>query len=893
MRIIPRKIKVKTEFVKGVTLTDIIFAFIGIGVAIALFTANFPYHIWVGVGWLIVAFSLFLPVADGIRFYYTLGYLFRFFAQKKKYSKEAKKESSNISTIIPFVGFEQDRFINYKDYYAQVIEITPVEFGLLNEFKQNMLIETFANALRRLTETQTANIIKLSKAMILDNYVYVEDRKYDSLLDLQIEGEMTAKEVEARAGIFEDRVSRVESMNRQEKVYKDYYYFVVYGKDKEILETTINGVMTTLSNSVTPMTTKKLAGRDLVVFVKATFGKEFDERELDSISMDKYYDWAIPKELKFKAAGYNVDGRGYRQFVINDYPLNVPNAWGFNFFSQDRTKVIVKIKPVQKLKAERNIDKAIMEMESKAAYSAKSSRVIENETHRETLKQLLVSLKNNNEQLFDVNAYVVCEEAARKEVKAILKQEGFKISELFGRQVDGFISSNISMRDNIKETMRGMPTTTLAAIFPFISGALQDKDGFYIGYNEYPIFVDFFLRNRDRVNSNMMIIGKSGSGKSFATKTLLSNFAADNTKIFILDPEDEYTVLAGNLKGKVIDVGSSAMGIINPFHIMTTLKDDIKEVSEVYDEEDEEEVDDGKLKLKEATDTFSTHLQFVEQFFKVILSGMDSDSFEALNSLVVEMYNEKGIDSNTDLEKLKPEDYPIFDDLYAIILDRIEKETDEYHKRNLLTIQTYIKKFATGGRNSNLWNGPTSISTKENFVSFNFRSLLANRNEVIANAQMLLIFKYLDNEIIKNRDFNIRFKTNRKIIVAVDEAHVFINPEYPIALDFMAQMAKRIRKYSGMQIVITQNIKDFVGTPEIQRQSTAVINASQYSMIFSLSPNDLNDLVELYRKSGEINNEEQNSIVTAGVGQCFFITGAMNRTMMQIEAPDSIRRIFE
>ena len=259
----------------------------------------------------------------------------------------------------------------------------------------------------------------------------------------------------------------------------------------------------------------------------------------------------------------------------------------------------------------------------------------------------------------------------------------------------------------------------------------------------------------------------------------------------------------------------------------------------------------------------------------------------------MEVYNEKGISAKADLEKLKPEDYPIFDDLYAIINDRIEKETDAYHKRNLLTIQTYIKKFATGGRNSNLWNGPTSISTKENFVSFNFRSLLANRNEVIANAQMLLIFKYLDNEIIKNRDFNIHFKTNRKIIVAVDEAHVFINPEYPIALDFMAQMAKRIRKYSGMQIVITQNIKDFVGTPEIQRQSTAVINASQYSMIFSLSPNDLNDLVELYRKSGEINAEEQNSIVTAGVGQCFFITGAMSRTMMQIEAPDTIRKIFE
>jgi hypothetical protein len=894
MRLIPRKIKVKTEFFKNVTLSDIIVAFIGIGVTIALFTANFPYHIWVAIGWLLLSISMFFPVADGIRFYYTLGYLFRFFAQKKKYIKNAKKESADIKQIIPFEGFVQDRFIDFKDYYASVIEISPIEFNLLNEFKQNMLIETFANAIRRLTEQQSASIVKLSKAMILDNYIYLEDKKYDSLLDLQYEGEMSVKEVEARAGVFEGRVSRVEALNRQEKVYKDYFYFVVYDKDKELLDNTINGIVSTLSNSATPVTTKKLFGKDLVVFLKATFGKEFDERELEGISLGNYMDWVIPKELKFKASGYSIDGRSYRQYVLSDYPLQVNNAWGFNFFSQDRTKVIVKIKPIPKYKAERNIDKAIMEMESKSAYSARSSKQIDNDTHIRTLKELLVDLKNNNQQLYDVNTYVCCEEAARKEVKAILKQEGFKFSELFGRQVDGFISANISMRDNIKETLRGIQTSSLAAIFPFISGELQDKEGFYIGYNEYPVFVDFFLRNRERVNSNMMIIGKSGSGKSFATKTLLVNFAAGNTKIFILDPEDEYTTLAGNLKGKVIDVGSSSMGIINPFHIITSLKDDIKDVKEVLEEDDEEEKkDDGKLKLKEATDTFSTHLQFLEQFFKVILEGIDSDSFEALNSLVVEMYNEKGINEKTDLNKLTPDDYPIFDDLYRIINNRLDKEKNEYHRRNYLTIQTYIKKFATGGRNSNLWNGPTSITTKENFVSFNFRSLLANRNEIIANAQMLLIFKYLDNEIIKNRDFNIKFKTNRKIIVVVDEAHVFINPDYPIALDFMTQMAKRIRKYSGMQIVITQNIKDFVGTPEIQRQSTAVINASQYSMIFSLAPNDMNDLIELYRKSGEINEQEQNSIITAGVGQCFFISGPMSRTMIQIEAADSVREIFE
>ncbi len=889
MRIIPRKTKIKMEIIKNVTLGDIIVGAIGVAGALGLFLSNFASGInyWIGIAWCAIIVSLFFKVADNMRLYSTLGYLFRFLAQQKKYSANKTKHNASISEIIPFVGLKQDRFIDFKEYYAQVIEIQPIVFSLLNEYKRNMVINTFANALRRLTNDQTASIVKLNKAMVLDNYIYNEDKKYDNLLELQYEGEISKTEVDVRAGVFEERVSQMERRNRQDKIYKDYFYIVVYDKDREILENTVNGMITTLIQAVTPINARILTDKELLVFLKANYGKEFDERELDSISMNQYYNWVVPKKIKFQAGRVLIDNKPYRQFAISDYPIQVPDAWGASFYLLDRTKVVTKIKPQKKYESEKAIDKAIMEMEGKFAHSASTSRQIENETHLETLRNLLVSLKNNNEQLFDVNIFVTCEEPARKEVKAMLRQEGFKYSEMFGRQVDAFISSNISMRDNVNDCKRGIPTTSLAAIFPFISAALQDKNGFYIGDNEFPVFVDFFLRNRERVNSNMMIIGKSGSGKSYATKTLLTNFAADNTKVFILDPENEYTNLAINLKGKVIDVGSSQMGIINPFHVMTSLKDDTISLTAKKDE-------NGELIDEEynSSDTFAQHLQFLEQFFRVILDGIESDPFELLNSLVVEVYAKKGITENSNFTTLKADDFPIFDDLYSLILEKLKTETNEYVLNNLNIVETYIKKFAKGGRNSKLWNGPTTLETKENFITFNFQSLLASNNQVIANAQMLIVFKYLMNEIIKNKDFNAKYNVLRKIIVAVDEAHMFINPKYPIALDFMAQMAKRIRKYGGMQIVITQNIKDFVGSPEIERQSTAVINASQYSMIFSLAPSDMNDLVELYRKSGEINQQEQDTIVTAGVGQAFLITSPMNRTMVQIVAYDYVRKLF-
>ncbi len=900
-RIIPRKTKVKLEFIRGITGIDLILGVIGAAIAVVLFASNFPGHFWIAGVYTIFFLSIFIKISEDERLYVTCAYLFRFMAQKKKFSVDSKKgKKGDISEMIPFEDIYQDRFINFGSYYGQVIEITPVLFGLLTEYTQDNVIESFANALRRLSPDQTCSIIKLNLAMVLDNYIYNENKKYELLLEMQYEHQVTDKEVEARSPVFEERVSFMENINRKDKVYKDHFYVVVYDKDKDLLENTVNGMINALASSLAPVSSKRLYGTDLTVFLKANYGREFDQRDLESLPFSQYMDWAKPKKVQFKAAKYLIDDNAFRTYAITDYPLNVGNAWGADIFLLDRTKVVMKFNQVPKYNAERSIDKAIMDMESKLYKTGRSSSQIELQTHVDTLRNLLVSLKNNNQQLYDVNTFITCEDAAKRDVKAMLKQSGFKFSEMFARQQDAFISSNISRRDNIKSYRRGIPTSTLAAVFPFISSALQDESGIYIGDNEYPVFVDFFKRDSVRVNSNMMVIGKSGSGKSYATKTLLANLAADNCKIFILDPEKEYALLTESLGGKYIDVGSSLHGILNPFHVISSLD----EGEEEQQDDDEGEIDletfqvkKKKKKVQVVNDSYSQHLQFLEQFFRSILEGISSDAFELLNSLIVDTYKKKGIDENTYIPALKPADFPIFDDLYALILDRIKTCKDEFTLRNLMTIETYIKKFATGGRNSKLWNGPTSIETNENFVCFNFQSLIANNNALLTNAQMLLVFRYLNNEIINNKDFNAKYhkgdkKNNRKIIVAVDEAHVFINPRYPIALDFMAQMAKRIRKYSGMQIVITQNIADFVGSEEIQRQSTAVINACQYSLIFALAPNDINDLVELYKKSGGINEEEQNAIVTATLGQAFLITGPTNRTMIQVVAQDYIRAMF-
>jgi len=881
MRFIPRKTKVKTLVFRNFTIADMLLILVGLGVAVFLAMTNFfdywLYNVYVAVFFAGIWCMLFLELSDGIRVYYGFILSFKYLAYYKHYSKK-NQGRTNIKMIMPFDDLNTDKFLKFGDYYGMVIEIFPMSFGLLAEDRQNMVINCFSTAIQRLNLTQQMTIIKTKKPMVLDAMASYEDYRYNTLQDMAERGLYSDAELDSRSPVFEERLQAINFMNNQEKIIKDHYYIVVYDSDRDALNNTVNGIVSTLESSVAPIYTDIVQGDKLYVFMKSTFCTDFDEREVEMLGVKEKASWVYPDDVRFGLKTTKIDGEQFRIFTVSDYPIEVPNAWAYPIFALDESRVVVNINPIDRYKAEKDLDKSLMEMENRLSKDLRSSQRIEAENHVETLKELLKGIKGANEQLFNTTIHIVAKENVKKEVRAILRQNGFKFSENFARQIDGFISSNVSRLDKLEKMYgRGIQTTSLAACFPFISTTLHDDRGIYIGYNQYPVFANFFARNNERVNSNMMIIGKSGSGKSYCTKTLLTNFAADNTRVFILDPENEYEILCKNLGGKIIDVGNSTDGIFNPFHIYATL-----------------ESEEG-----EASDVFSEHLQFMEQFFRLILPGISTDAFEQLNSLIAELYRSKGIDTNVDISQLKASDFPIFDDLIDLVDSKIEVETNEYHLKNLQTVRMFIEKFGTGGRNSNLWNGYSSIQTNENFVCFSFRTLISNRNDIIANAQMLLVFKYLDGEIIKNRDFNLKYfadqeleEDHRRVICAVDEAHVFINKKFPIALDFMAQMAKRIRKYNGMLIIITQNIKDFVGSEEIAQQSTAVINACQYSIIMSLAPADINDLITLYRNAGGINEEEQNSIVTARRGQCFLITGPMNRTTVQIEALNVTKDLF-
>ena len=77
-------------------------------------------------------------------------------------------------------------------------------------------------------------------------------------------------------------------------------------------------------------------------------------------------------------------------------------------------------------------------------------------------------------------------------------------------------------------------------------------------------------------------------------------------------------------------------------------------------------------------------------------------------------YSNLEVASRISSNELDPRDKSLYT---ALVYGVIEKR---------ISLDALISKFSKNGRDSNLWNGESTLTVKENFTVFNFQSLLAN-----------------------------------------------------------------------------------------------------------------------------------------------------------------------
>lgn len=870
MRIIPKKIKVKNTVWKCYSMKDIIVALIMFSIIfICITTSRWAIAVILGL----IAVVMFMPTQDGI-LYSILFENVRFMFAKKTYTKTATKEKERIDALFGFKGIKDNGLIEYTGgYKGRVIKVGQKNFGIEDVQEQNIDIEYLANALKLLDGTQSADIVKIDRPVTLDKFSGDLFEKLTMVRESFEEESIKA----IKQDILKERIDAIDKMNNVRKQYISDYYIVIYGKNELDLENLAINVASEINKC--GLNTKLLSKTETAVFLKYSFSRNFDEREIVDVEEDKLKDWIMPDKVEFKSNRYKMDNMEAAVFAVADYPLRVKNAWGAELFNVPNTKVVMHVKPVDKYKAIKRIDKCIGEMETKQILSEKASETNSAETHRESLNTLLDSLQTENESLLDVTLTITAynydnDDNFKKSVRRAILTGNFKPSNLYGLQIEGFKAANISPTSNLTNYERGINSSSLAAVFPFVRTYVMDEGGIMLGENKsnhYPFIFNIWKRGNLYQNSNAMVIGKSGSGKSFFLKSLLLNEWANGTRVVVLDPEAEYLNLTRNLHGNIIDVGNAKEGRINPFHIYKILTEDGTPADSVI--------------------TFNTHLKMLESFFKIVLVGASADVIELINNLAVETYERKGITELTDCTNFKAEDFPLFTDLLETLKAKDKTDMDALTLRDMRTAELYLQKFVSG-RYSDIWNGYSTLETNANLIDFNFQSLFANKNNVVANAQMLLVFRFIEQEIINAREANKNGRGLRTMIVC-DEAHLFIDAKFPIALDFFFSMSKRIRKYSGSFIPATQNIADWNANEELRGKTTAIIKNSQYTFIFKLSAPDMKDVLDVYSAGDSFNDEEQRMIISAVTGQAFFIGSTELRTCVRIITGENATALFD
>ena len=868
MRIIPKKIKVKNTVWKCYSMTDVVVAlFVFALIFIAVTAGNWTLAIIMGL----IAVVMFMPTPDCI-FYTCIFENVKFLFAKKRYTADAKNPKENIDTLLGLKEIKTNGLLAYNGgMFGRIIKVGQKNFGIEDVVQQNIDINYIANVLKLLDANQSADIIKIDRPVNLDGF---SEELFDRLSALREEESQTR---EIRQGILQERIDRIDKLNNIRKQYLSDYYIVVYGRNELDLESTAINIAGEVGKS--GLSTKLLGQRDAAVFLKYSFSRNFDEREEKDIADEDLLAWVKPKEVVFHGNKYIIDGTEASVLTVADYPLRVKNAWGAKLFNIPNTKVVMHVRPVDKYKAIRRIDKCIGEMETKQIVADKASEANSAETHQETMNVLLDSLQTENESLLDVTLTVTAynylkNENYKKAVRRAMLTENFKPSTLYGLQIEGFKTAAVSPVSTLKNHERGINSSSLAAVFPFVRTCVLDDGGILLGENKtngYPFILNLWKRGNLYQNSNAMIIGKSGSGKSYFLKTLIANEWANGTRVIVLDPEAEYLTLTRNLAGNIIDVGNAKEGRINPFHIYKILTEDGTPA-------------DPKV-------TFNTHLKMLESFFKIVLADAPVDVIEFINNLVVETYARMGITENTDCSAFPADYFPLFSDLLETLQAKDKGSMDSLTLRDMRTAELYLQKFVTG-RYSDIWNAPSTLKTDANLIDFDFQSLFANKNNTVANAQMLLIFRFIEQEVINAREKN-KGGANLHTLIIADEAHLYIDPKFPIALDFFYSMSKRIRKYNGSFVPATQNIADWNANEELRGKTSAIIKNSQYSFIFKLSAPDMKDVLDVYKAGDSFNDEEQRMIISAVTGQTFFVGSTELRNCILVKAGDYAQGLFE
>lgn len=503
----------------------------------------------------------------------------------------------------------------------------------------------------------------------------------------------------------------------------------------------------------------------------------------------------------------------------------------------------INIEPIDNAQLIEHLDARIRDATSLSKIAKNESIKQVREAEVKEASEIISRMINNNEVVSYLTIYI-CVSAQNeqdliskcKEVERVVQKLKLKIRPITNFLLkSGFkaVAPFFTIQKDLTEYFkRNILTSTFTGGFLFNTNTFIDKNGYCFGINQNGgiIVFNIWKKDYDRTNSNMVIVGSSGSGKSLATKHIIYN-ELPRTKLLIIDPEAEYTYLAKNLKGKIIECGGSNSGYtLNPLQVRIN-KDD-----------------------EENLNALAIHFQFLHTFFEILFPSLTDIEFSMLDKVLEELYLKFNITTNTDISKIENTEFPLLEGLYYLLEDKNKEEyKPEYEK--LLSL---IRPISIG-QASSLWNGYTDITVDTGLTVFNTKNMQEFQIQY-KRAQYYNIMSFAWEIISKNKD-------EFDCLIA-DECHVLVDPNIPQTLEYVRNISKRARKYNSSIIVITQSIEDFLNE-KIKLYGQSLLANSTYKLFFKMDGQDLRDVVKVFNLS----KKEEELIYNAKRGECLLSAG--------------------
>ena len=451
-----------------------------------------------------------------------------------------------------------------------------------------------------------------------------------------------------------------------------------------------------------------------------------------------------------------------------------------DFLDMNNALVVnLHIRSIDQAEAIKTIKRKITELDAmkineqkKAVRSGYDMDVIPTDiaTYGEEAKNILKELQSRNERMFLATVIVMNTADTKRKLDnnifaaaGIAQKYNCALKRLDFQQEQGLMSS-LPIGLNQIEIQRGLTTSSTAIFVPFTTCELfMGGQALYYGLNA--LSSNLIMADRKQLkNPNALILGTPGSGKSFTAKREIINvFLITDDDIIIADPEAEYFPVVSRLGGQVIKLSPTSSQYINPMDINVD-----------YDDED-------PLTLKS---------DFILSLCELIIGG--KEGLKPAEKTVIDrcvrlVYRDY-------LSDPKPENMPILEDLYNLL--RMQTEAEARY------IATALEIYVTGSLN--VFNHRTNINAKNRLICFDIKEL----GKSLKKIGMLILQDAVWNRVTANR------AARRTTWFYLDEMHILLKEEQTAA--YTVEIWKRFRKWGGIPTGITQNVKDFLLSREVE-----------------------------------------------------------------------------